>query len=82
MRAAECGEKIVQSNFVRQVHDREPRNRSVPLRPEQIVRANTEVENVPSGDSRRIVVRIGGTRCRDSEPSRAVLGSIALGDLR
>src|SRR6202161_601953 len=60
VRAAECGEEVVQSVFVGKVHDGEAEAPLVAIAVEEVVVADGQVEQVPRSDARRILVVVFG----------------------
>ena len=60
VRAAECGEEVVQGFLVGQVHDGEAEAPLVAIAVEQVVVADGHVEEIPRGDARRILVVVFG----------------------
>ena len=61
VRAAECGQEVIQRHFVTKVRDGESQGRPVALRVKQIVRASANVEHMTRGDTRRIMVVVLGS---------------------
>src|SRR5689334_23355840 len=81
MRSAERREEVIERHVVCEIQDRQPCRRPEFLTMEQVVGANTEIEDMPRSDARRVVVRIESARGRDAQPNGSVVGRRALVDM-
>ena len=77
--AAERRQKVVESNLVGQVDDREPQAPLVTVAVKQIVVTGANVEQVSRGDARRIVIVVFRSGRREADARGSVKGWIAAG---
>ena len=55
MGACEGGQEVIQSHFVREIHDAEPDSHLRPVTVEQIVGSDTQIQEMPRRDARRVL---------------------------
>ena len=73
MRTTECRQKIIERSLIGDIEGCELEGCFQPFRVEEVICANTKVEQVTGGDTRRIVVVIFRTGRGDNEASRPVI---------
>ena len=74
MRSAEGRQKVVQRRLTRKIDGREANGRVKPLRAEEIICANCQVEDVPRRSAWRIAIGVCGSGREYFDALRAVNG--------